>query len=43
MELEGKVDVTDPRLKTTLRAEHGAQGFDAWTRLDALKEVETKS
>jgi len=45
--MQGDVDVIDPRLKTTLRAEYGAQdrGVDAWietwiwTRLDALKEV----
>ena len=30
MELQGRVEVTDPRLRTTLRAEHGAQGLDAW-------------
>jgi hypothetical protein len=30
MELQGRVQVIDPRLRTTLRAEHGAQGPDAW-------------
>lgn len=30
LELQGRLQVTDPRLRITLRAEHGAQGLDAW-------------
>jgi hypothetical protein len=35
MELQGSVKVIDPRLRTTLRAEHGAQGLDA--RMDKIR------